>query len=71
MPFDSRVGGLDETPGNGRIRQQHVCMVVEQTITDRVPAEAGEVWQQIILISRTAGEKALANTDILLICGGR
>ena len=43
---------------------------VVQSVTDRVPAEAGEVWQQRILISRTAGEKALANADILPICSG-
>ena len=71
MPFDSWVCGLDETPANGCIRQQHVCVLGALSITDRVPAEAGEVWQQRILISRTAGEKALANADILLIFDGR
>ena len=68
MPFNSWVGGLDETPENGCVRQRHRCMLVVQSVTDRVPAEAGEVWQQIILISRTAGEKAFANADILLTC---
>ena len=46
-------------------------MFVEEGVTDRVPAEAGEVWQQRIRISRTAGEKAFANADILQMCGGR
>lgn len=45
--------------------------MVAQSTTNRAPAEAGEVWQQRILTSRTAGEKALANADILLICSGR
>ena len=71
MPFDSWVGGLDETPENGCVRQQHKWILVVQSVTDRVPAEAGEVWQQRILISRTAGEKAFANADILLKSGGR
>lgn len=72
MPFDSWIGGLDETPENGCVRQRHGgCIFVMQSLTDRVPAEAGEVWQQKILISRTAGEKAFANADILLMCGGR
>jgi hypothetical protein len=63
---------LDENPGNGCVRQRHGrCMLVSQCVTDRVPAEAGEVWQQWILISRTAGEKAFANADILRVCGGR
>ena len=48
-----------------------IGMLVVQSVTDRVPAEAGEVWQQMILFSRTAGEKAFANADILLTCGGR
>ena len=71
MPFDSWVGGLDEIPENGCVRQRHRRMLVVQSATDRVPAEAGEVWQQRILISRTVGEKAFANADILLTCGGR
>ena len=48
-----------------------MCMLVESSATDRVPAEAGEVWQQRILISRTAGEKAFASVDILRMCGSR
>jgi hypothetical protein len=28
MSFDSWIGGLDETPRNGWIRQQHVRMLV-------------------------------------------
>ena len=71
MPLDSWVGGLDETPENGCVRQRHRRMLVALSVTDRVPAEAGEIWQQIILISRTAGEKAFANADILLTCGSR
>lgn len=71
VPFDSWIGRLNETPGNGCIRQRHERTAVVETVTDRVPAEAGEVWQQRILISRTAGEKALANVDIFLMCGGR
>ena len=43
VPFDSWVGGLDETPENGWIRQRHRCIFVERGATDRVPAEAGEV----------------------------
>lgn len=68
VPFDSWVGRLEEIPRNGRIRQRRACILAVQGITNRVPAEAGEVWQHRILISRTAGEKALANADIL-ICG--
>ena len=64
MSFDSWVGGLDETPANGCVRQRQRYILAVQSATDRVPAEAGEVWQQRILISRTAGEKAFANTDI-------
>jgi len=68
VPFNSWVGGLDETPGSGCICQRHMCMLVVQGVTDRFPAEVGEFWQQMIRISRTAGEKAFASADVLLTC---
>jgi hypothetical protein len=34
--------------------------------TDRVPAEAAPDWQQRMRTSRTAGESALANADIIV-----